>query len=299
MFAQGAVWYTGFFYAQTFMERFLKVPPETINLLMLSVTAVSAVGYVVFGWLSDKVGRKAVMLFGMTLMLVAYFPGFHMLSKTLNPALAEAEARTPIVVVADPNDCSLQFDPVGKAAFLSSCDIAKGALAGAGVSYSNEVGAAGAPAMVRIGSTNVQSTSAVGLKGDAAKAAKTRVESEIKAALVAAGYPTKADPERMNLPGAFGVLLIFVIAATALYGPIAACLVELFPTRVRYTALSLPYHIGTGWVGGFLPASAFAMVAGSGDIYFGLWYPLIFTAIAALVTLVFLKETRGKDLEEV
>lgn len=298
MFAQGAVWYTGFFYAQTFMERFLKVPPETINLLMLSVTAVSAVGYVVFGWLSDKVGRKAVMLFGMTLMLVAYFPGFHMLSKTLNPALAEAEARTPIVVVADPNDCSLQFDPVGKAAFLSSCDIAKSALAGAGVSYSNEVGAAGAPAMVRIGSTNVQSASAVGLKGDAAKAAKTRIETQIKAALVAAGYPTTAAPARMNLPGAFGVLLVFVIAATALYGPIAACLVELFPTRIRYTAMSLPYHIGTGWVGGFTPFTAFAIVAATGHIYAGLWYPFAFTLISVVVCLLLLPETRGRSLDQ-
>ncbi|KQW69462.1 MFS transporter [Phenylobacterium sp. Root77] len=298
MFAQGAVWYTAFFYVQTFMERFLKVAPETINLLMLSATAVSAVGYVAFGWLSDKIGRKWVMLFGMGLMLVAYFPGFHMLTQTLNPALSEAQARTPVVVVADPNDCSLQFDPVGKASFLSSCDIAKSVLAGAGVSYSNEVGPAGAPAVVRIGSTTVPSASAVGLVGNTAKAAKAEVEGELKTALINAGYPMTADPERMNLPGAFGVLLVFVIAATALYGPIAACLVELFPTRIRYTAMSLPYHIGTGWVGGFTPFTAFAIVAATGQIYAGLWYPFAFTLISVIVCLLLLPETRGRSLDQ-
>ena len=298
MSAQGAVWYTAFFYVQTFIERFLKVAPETINLLMLSATAVSAIGYVVFGWLSDKIGRKPVMLLGMTLMLVAYFPGFHMLAKTLNPALAEAEARVPVVVVADPSDCSLQFDPVGKTAFVSSCDIAKSALASAGVSYSNEVGAAGAPAQVRVGSSEVASASAKGLTGDAAKAAKAKVEGEIKAALAAAGYPAKADPARMNLVGAFGVLMIFVIAATALYGPIAACLVELFPTRIRYTAMSLPYHIGTGWIGGFVPFTAFAIVAATGNIYAGLWYPVAFTALSVVTCLLLLPETKGRPLDQ-
>lgn len=297
MSAQGAVWYTAFFYVQTFMERFLRVPPETINLLMLSATAVSAIGYVLFGWLSDKIGRKPVMLFGMTLMLAAYFPGFHMLAQTLNPALAEAEARTPVVVVADPADCSLQFDPVGKTAFVSSCDIAKSVLANAGVSYANEVGAPGAPALVRIGSVNVTSASAAGLMGQSAKAAKAKVEGEIKAALAAAGFPAKADPERMNLVGAFGVLMVFVIAAAALYGPIAACLVELFSTRIRYTAMSLPYHIGTGWIGGFVPFTAFAIVAATGNIYAGLWYPFAFTALSVVTCLLLLPETKGRPLD--
>lgn len=296
MFAQGAVWYTAFFYVQTFMERFLKVPPETINLLMLSATAASAVLYVVFGWLSDRVGRKAVMLFGMTLMTAAYFPGFHMLSKTLNPALAEAEAATPVVVIADPADCSLQFDPVGRASFVSSCDIAKSTLANAGVSYRNERGAPGRPTLVRIGTQTVASTGADGLPPAAAKAVKTQVEIRLKAALARAGYPPKADPKRMNLLGAFGVLLVFVTAATALYGPIAACLVELFPTRVRYTAMSLPYHIGTGWVGGFVPFTAFAIVTTVGDLYSGLWYPLAFTVISIAVCFFLLPETRGKPL---
>lgn len=297
MFAQGAVWYTAFFYVQTFIERFLKVAPETINLLMLSATAVSAFGYVVFGALSDRIGRKPVMLVGMSLMLVAYFPGFQLLSRTLNPALVEAHARTPVVVIADPADCSLQFDPVGKAAFVTSCDIAKSALANAGVSYENRRGAAGAPARVRIGAVEIVSASAAGLSQDAAKAAKASVETQIKTALAKAGYPTHADPARMNLPGALGVLLVFVIAATALYGPIAACLVELFPTRIRYTAMSLPYHIGTGWVGGFTPFTAFAIVTATGDIYAGLWYPVAFTAISVVTGLLFLPETRGRPLD--
>jgi MFS family permease len=297
MFAQGAVWYTAFFYVQTFMERFLKVAPETINILMLSATAASAVLYVLFGWLSDRIGRKPVMLFGMVLMLAAYFPGFQMLSRTLNPALAEATATTPVTIIADPADCSLQFDPVGKAKFLSSCDIAKSTLANAGVSYTSEAGVPGRPALVRIGTQTIPSTTAEGLSADVAKAVKTSVETRIKTALAHAGYPAKADPARMNLFGAFGVLLVFVIAATALYGPIAACLVELFPTRVRYTALSLPYHIGTGWVGGFVPFTAFAIVTATGELYSGLWYPFAFTALSVVVCLLLLPETKGKPLD--
>ena len=297
MFAQGAVWYTTFFYAQTFMERFLKVPPETISLLLLSMTAASAVLYIFFGWLSDRLGRKPVMMFGMVLMLAAYFPGFQMLTQTLNPALAEAEARTPVVVIADPADCSLQFDPVGKASFLSACDIAKSTLANAGVSYSNAPGVPGQPAMVRVGAWTIPSTDAMGLSPPVAKAVKASVEARIKTALAQGGYPTKADPSRMNVLGAFGVMLVFVIAATALYGPLAASLVELFPTRVRYTAMSLPYHIGTGWVGGFVPFTAFAIVTATGDLYSGLWYPFAFTAISVVVCFFLLPETKGRRLD--
>lgn len=298
MAAQGAVWYTAFFYTQTFLEKFLKVDPATINLLMMAATAVSAVLYVVFGWLSDKVGRKKVMLFGMTLMLVAYFPAFHLLTQAANPALAEAVARTPVVVIADPAECSLQFDPVGRAAFTSSCDIAKTTLANAGVSYSNQAGPPGAPARVKVGETVISSTSAVGLPRDQAKLVKAGVEAEIKSALAAAGYPAKADPERMNLPGVFGILLVFVVAATCLFGPLAAALVELFPTRIRYSAMSLPYHIGTGWIGGFVPFTAFAIVAATGNIYSGLWYPFAFTLLSVVTCLLFLPETNGRPLDQ-
>jgi MFS family permease len=298
MFAQGAVWYSAFFYAQTFMEKFLKVEPATINGLMMVVVAVSAPFYVIFGWLSDKLGRKPVMLFGMTLMLAAYFPGFHMLTQTLNPALAEATAASPATVIADPADCALQFDPVGKASFASSCDIAKSALANAGVSYINQAGQPGQLAMVRVGMATIPSLDARGLPKDVAKAIKSSVESKIKEGLARASYPAKADPARMNLPGAFGVMLVFVIAATALFGPIAAFLVELFPTRIRYTALSLPYHIGTGWVGGFVPFTAFAIVAAVGNIYSGLWYPFAFTAVSVLTCLFLVPETKDRSLSD-
>jgi MFS family permease len=297
MFAQGAVWYTSFFYVQTFMEKFLKVDPKTINSLMIGATAASAAGYVLFGWLSDKIGRKPVMLFGMTLMLIAYFPAFHGLAKTLNPALAEAAARTPVTVIADPTDCSLQFDPVGKASFASSCDIAKSTLANAGVSYENVAAPPGTTAQVRIGPFTVNSADARGLPKDVAKAVKASVEGKIRDLLAHGGYPAKADPARMNLPAAFGVLLVFVIAATALYGPIAACLVELFPTRIRYTGMSLPYNIGTGWVGGFVPFTAFAIVAAVGNIYSGLWFPFVFTAISVLSCLFLLPETKDRPLD--
>ncbi|CAN5493859.1 MFS transporter [soil metagenome] len=297
MSAQGAVWYTTFFYIQTFMEKFLKVAPSTINGLMMAAAAVSAVFYVLFGWLSDKIGRKPVMLGGMALALAFYFPGFHLLERAANPALAEASARAPVTVTADPKDCALQFDPIGKAAFVSSCDIAKSALANAGISYANHAGPAGSTAVVQVGETRIASRSAKDLPATEAKAVKAAGEAAIKTALTKAGYPSKADPARVNVWGVFGVLLVFVIAATALYGPLAAALVELFPTRVRYTALSLPYHIGTGWIGGFLPFSAFAIVAAVGNIYAGLWYPVVFTLISVLVTLFLLPETKDRSLD--
>jgi hypothetical protein len=222
-----------------------------------------------------------------------------MLAQFANPALAEAQARTPVVVSADPADCSLQFDPVGKKVFVSSCDVARSILANAGVSYDNQNAAPGLPAVVKVGNVTVASRSAAGLPAAEVKAVRAGVEAEVKAALAAAGYPAKADPARFNMAGVLGVMMVFVIAATALFGPIAACLVELFPTRVRYTAMSLPYHVGTGWVGGMLPAASFALVAWSGNIYFGLWYTLAFTAVAVVVALIWLPETRGRDMDAI
>ena len=294
--AQGAVWYTVFFYAQFFIEKVLKMDGASVNLLMIAITVVSAPMYVFFGALSDRVGRKPVMLFGIILAVVAFMPGFHLIARAANPALADATARTPVVVIADPKDCSVQFDPVGKAAFLSSCDIAKSALATAGVSYANRPAPAGTAATVQAGAATVMSRSAVGLPADQAKAVKAGVVKAIGRALAEGGYPASADPKRVDWPLLFGVMLVFAVAATALYGPMASSLVELFPTRIRYTAMSLPYNIGTGWIGGFLPAAAFAIVAINGDMYFGLWYPIGCGAVSALTSLLFLRETKGADL---
>ena len=299
MIAQGAVWYCGYFYARFFMERVLKVDVNTVDQVMLAVTLASAGLYIFFGWLSDRVGRKPVMLFGMALALVALFPGFQALTRAANPALAEAQSSAPITVMADPATCALQFDPIGKAAFASSCDIAKSVLSNAGVSYANVDAPVSSVAVVQVGGTRISSVEGEGMDAVTLKAARTDVETRIKAALVEAGYPARADPARINLPLVFGILMIFMVAATALYGPQAAALVELFPTRVRYTAMSLPYNIGTGWVGGLLPAASFALVAWSGNIYFGLWYAVGFTAVAAVVALIWLPETKGRDLDTI
>lgn len=296
MVAQGAVWYCAFFYAQAFLEKIIKVAPATVNEILIGIVVCSAPLYVFFGWLSDKVGRKWVMACGMILATAALWPGFHLMVSYGNPGLAEAGQRAPVVVIADPAACALQFDPVGKAQFRSSCDIAKSVLTNAGVSYRNEPAPAGTVASVKVGGETIASFEGAALDPAALKTARSGVETRLKAALKAAGYPDKADPGRTNALGVFLVMLVFTLGATALYGPQAACLVELFPARVRYTALSLPYHIGTGWVGGFLPAIAYAMVTASGDIYFGLWYPIVATVFAILCTIFFLPETRGRDL---
>ena len=298
MSAQGAAWYTLFFYAeQVFLERFLKVAPVTGTQLLMLLTVASAPFYILFGWLSDRVGRKWVMWGGMTLALIGFFPGFHALTHLANPALEAAQARTPVVVVADPARCSLQFDITGKAKYATSCDIAKSTLANAGVSYANQAAPAGAVAMVEIGGLTIASREADGLPPAGLKATAADVKARLVAGLAAAGYPASADPARVNFWGLFGVLMIFVVACTALFGPIAATLVELFPTRIRYTAMSLPYHIGTGWVGGFVPVSAFAIVTATGNIYAGLWYPVIFTALSVVTLPFLLPETSRRSID--
>lgn len=305
MVAQGAVWYCGYFYARFFMERVLKVDVAIVDQLILAVTVCSAVLYVFFGWLSDKVGRKPVMMFGMALALVAFFPGFHALTRAANPALAEAQARAPVTVVAS-HGCGLLFDPIGKATITSACDIARNSLSNAGVSYQTTAddpnlppGATVTGTTILVGSARIDAVNGEGMSAAKLKAARADMDARVKAALIEAGYPAKADPTRLNWPLTFAILMVFMIAATALYGPQAAALVELFPTRVRYTAMSLPYNIGTGWVGGLLPATSFALVAASGNIYFGLWYSVVFTVIALVVSLIWLPETRGRDLNTV
>src|SRR5215210_3645180 len=287
MCAQGAVWYFTFFYMQVFLERSLGLPAATKDLLLIVMTLVSAPLYVYFGWLSDRRGRKPVMVGGMLLALVLYFPASHWIAGAANPALVSAQESTPVFVATDPATCSVQFDPVGTAKFVSACDIAKSILVTRGVSFQSRRSTSGATAVV-IGTETVPIKGGEGLSAADLKALKAKTADTINAELALAGYPKSADPARSSMTLLIILLLLFVVAATALYGPQAAALVEMFPTRIRYSALSLPYHFGTGWVGGFLPFTSFAIVAITGDIYAGLWYAVIFTAISVLTTVFFL-----------
>ncbi|MGE0046668.1 MAG: MFS transporter [Hyphomonadaceae bacterium] len=298
MMAQGVVWYTAHFYSQFYLERILRIDSRTVNMLMIAVVILSAPLYLFFARLSDRVGRKPIMLFGMVLMLALYFPGFHFLTQAANPALNSASTNAPAVVVADPADCSFQLDLTGGAAqFASSCDIAKSALSNAGVSYTMENAPAGTIASVRIGdATTVESVDARGQSAADIRAARTEFEGRLREGLSQAGYPATADPAQINFLAVFAILALFIVAATALYGPQAAALVELFPTRIRYTAMSFPYHIGTGWFGGLLPAIVFAINTATGNIYSGLWFPVIVTAIAAVVTFFLWPETKDRDI---
>jgi MFS family permease len=298
MCAQGAVWYLSFFYVQVFLTKSLGVPEPTKDALILGITVVSAPLYVFFGWLSDRIGRKPVMLGGMLLALIAYYPGFHAIASAANPALVEAQTKRPVEVHANAAQCSVQFDPVGTRRFDTSCDIAKSLLASAGISYASR-SFEDDRTIIAVGVQQIEVPDGRGLDAAALKALKDDTAKQIKAALAAEGYPAKPDPERMNLPVIFFWLLVFAVAATALYGPQAAALVEMFPTRVRYTAMSLPYHVGTGWIGGFLPVTSFALATITGDIYASLWYPVVFTLISIIVSLFFLKETHGKPLDKV
>jgi len=296
MAAQGAVWYSSFFYIQVFLEKQLGMAGASVNWVIMVMTIVSAPLYVFFGWLSDRIGRKKVMVGGMALALVAYIPGYHAIANAVNPALISAQERTPVVVETAPATCSVQFDPAGTRRFDSGCDIAKSQLASIGIGYSDRPSADGRTRIL-IGDTALEVAGGKALDGAALKARKAEVAAALKVDLAAAGFPPSAQPETINWFGLFGWMLIFVIAACALYGPQAAALVEMFPTRIRYTAMSLPYHIGTGWVGGFLPVTSFALVAITGDIYAGLWYPIFFTALSVICALIFMKETAGKPLD--
>jgi MFS family permease len=296
MCAQGAVWYFAFFYMQVFLEKSLGVPGTTKDLLLIIMTVVSAPLYVFFGWLSDRVGRKPVMLAGMLLALALYFPGSHLIAQAANPDRVAAHKAMPVIVETDQATCSAQFDPTGTAKFVTACDIAKSALVTRGVSYDTRDSADGQTRVIA-GPNVANIASGEGLPGPELKLLKAKSAEQINAELAAAGYPTSADPAKMNMPLLLAVLLLFVVAATALYGPQAAALVEMFPTRIRYTAMSLPYHIGTGWVGGFVPFTAFAIVAATGDIYAGLWYPFAFTLLSVVSCFFLLPETRNRPLE--
>jgi MFS family permease len=295
---QAVVWYAGQFYALFFMTQTLKIDATTANLLIAGALAIGTPFFILFGWLSDKIGRKPIIMAGCLIAALTYFPLFKALTHFGNPALESASTTSPVVVSANPDTCTFQFNPVGTSKFTTSCDIAKSALAKGGIPYSNKSAAPGTVATVTVGATVVSAFEGAGQDADALKAAGDKFNGDLKAALTTAGYPEKADPARINKPMMLLLLTILVIYVTMVYGPIAAWLVELFPTRIRYTSMSLPYHIGNGWFGGFLPTTAFAMVAASGNIYQGLWYPIIIALMTFVIGSLFLRETKDVDIRE-
>lgn len=293
---QAVVWYSGQFYALFFLTQALKVDGATANILVAVSLLIGTPFFIVFGALSDKIGRKPIILAGCLLAALTYFPVFGALTKAANPALAEAQAKNKVVVTADLNECSFQFNPTGTTKFTSSCDIAKQVLAGASVSYENAAGAAGTPATIKIGETVITSYSSKGMPADEAKKKDVEFKKAVADALKAAGYPAKADPARIDKVMVTVILTYLVLLVTMVYGPIAAMLVEMFPTRIRYTSMSLPYHIGNGWFGGLLPTTAFAIVAQTGNMYNGLWYPIIIAGATVVIGGLFIKETKDVDI---
>ncbi|WP_067734321.1 MFS transporter [Novosphingobium naphthalenivorans] len=296
---QAVVWYTGQFYAMFYLEKILKVDGATTNYLIAIALALGTPFFVFFGWLSDKIGRKFLILGGCALAALTYFPAFHALSDAANPALAHASKSAPVVVTANDAECSFQFDPIGKNKFdSSSCDIAKAFLAKNGINYTNTQAPAGTVASVAIGGKTLTAPNPAEITGEDRAAAIKTYQDSIKAALTEAGYPAKADPDQMDSVKVVAVLFYLVILVTMVYGPIAAMLVELFPSNIRYTSMSLPYHIGNGWFGGFLPTTAFAMVAATGDIYYGLWYPVVVAVGTVVIGLLFLPETFRRNIDD-
>ena len=291
---QAVVWYAGQFYSLFFLTQILKVEPNTANLLIAASLLIGTPFFLVFGSLSDRIGRKPIIMGGLLLAALTYFPIFRAITHYANPALEAAENAAPVTVIADPASCSVQFNPVGTSKFTSPCDVAKSSLVRKGVPYSNETGSAGRDAQIRVGSTVIQSYDALGAE---AKTQGAAFDKSLGDALNAAKYPAKADPAAVNTPMLTFLLWILVIYVTMVYGPIAAMLVELFPTRIRYTSMSLPYHIGNGWFGGFLPPIAFAIVAKTGNIYSGLWYPVIIAVITLVIGTLFVQETKNVDIQ--
>jgi MFS family permease len=313
---QAVVWYTGQFYALFFLEKILLVDGATTNILIAIALALGTPFFVFFGWLSDKIGRKWIIMAGCALAVVTYFPAFHALSNAANPALTSASENAQVSVTVNDNDCSLQFDPIGKNKFDSkSCDIVKSYLAKNAISYQVIDAPAGTIASVKIGDKVIVAPDPLKLEGDAKGAAINAFSGNVIATLESAGYPVKdnpkaatdpkaakkilfADPAQINKPAVVAILFYLVLLVTMVYGPIAALLVELFPSRIRYTSMSLPYHIGNGWFGGFLPTTAFAMVAATGDIYYGLWYPIIVAGLTLVAGILFLPETFRRNIDD-
>ena len=293
---QAVVWYTGQFYALFFLLQTLKIDAQTANLLIAGSLLIGTPFFVIFGSLSDRIGRKPIIMAGCILAALTYFPIFTALTQYGNPDVFVAQEKNPVKVIASPEQCSFQFDPVGKARFTSSCDLAKTLLAKRAIPYENVAAEPNTVAQVRIGDRVVESFEGSALTAADFKARNDAFTANLGAALKDAGYPEKADPAKINYPMMLLLLTVLVIYVTMVYGPIAAWLVELFPTRIRYTSMSLPYHIGNGWFGGFLPTVAFAMVAATGDIYYGLWYPIVIAVATAILGTFFLPETKDRDI---
>lgn len=298
---QAVVWYTGQFYALFFMTQVLKVDGPNANIMTALSLALATPFFIFFGMLSDKIGRKWIILGGCVIAAVTYFPLFSALTHYGNPALEAALKNSPVVVVADPASCHFQFNPTGTKKFPSSCDIATGILSGASVNYTTQDAPAGSVAKIKIGDKEITSFNATmtpdGLNFDkASKDSEGALKKEVGGAIKAAGYPAKADEAQMNKPMMVLILFILVLYVTMVYGPIAAMLVEMFPTRIRYTSMSLPYHIGNGWFGGLLPTISFALVAFKGDIYYGLWYPIVIALITAVIGALFVSETKDNNI---
>ncbi|NMM21377.1 MAG: MHS family MFS transporter [Rhodoferax sp.] len=293
---QAVVWYSGQFYALFFLTQALKVDGATANIYVAVSLLIGTPFFILFGSWSDKIGRKPIIMAGCLLAVLTYFPVFTALTKAANPALAAAQAANKVVVTSDDKECSFQFNPTGTVKFTSSCDIAKQVLAGASVSYDNVPGVAGTPATITIGSTVIPSYSSKGLPAAEAKAKDGEFKKAVADALKAAGYPAKADMAKVDTFMVIAILTYLVILVTMVYGPIAAMLVEMFPTRIRYTSMSLPYHIGNGWFGGLLPTTAFAIVAQTGNMYNGLWYPIIVAGMTFVIGMLFVKETKDVDI---
>jgi MFS family permease len=293
---QAVVWYTGQFYALFFLTQTLKVDGVTANLLIAGALIIGTPFFIFFGSLSDKIGRKGIILAGCLLSVVTYFPIFNALTHYANPGLEFALYTSPVVVTADPEKCQFLFNPTGTKKFTSSCDIARTTLANASVAYSNVEGKPGSVATIKIGETLITAYDATGLSAADLAAKDKAFKKEMGDAIREAGYPAQADPKRINKGVVLTLLVILMIYVTMVYGPIAAMLVEMFPTRIRYTSMSLPYHIGNGWFGGLLPTTAFALVAFKGDIYYGLWYPVVVAAMTFVVGAIFIKETKDNDI---
>jgi MFS family permease len=283
---EAVVWYGGQFYALFFLTQTLKVPAITAQIMIAVGLLLGTPFFILFGWLSDKIGRKPIILAGFALAVVTYFPIFQGITHFANPKLERAIATAPVTVISDPSECSFQFNPVGIAKFTTSCDIAKSALVARSVNYENQAAPAGTKASVKVGDQTISATAP-----DFAK--------QLGDAIAKHGYPPSADPNEINYVMTVILLTILVIYVTLVYAPIAAWLVELFPTRIRYSGLSLPYHIGNGWFGGFLPATVFAIVAASGNIYSGLWYPIVVAAMSFVIGLIFLPETKDRDITNI